>query len=128
MPSPFEYIKSINETGADLMGGDPQAEKEYTPFLINRGLSFTIDTILYANEMNRYSSIPKSWQFQFLLNSITKKKRYGKWQKKDASPESLDLVMRYYGYNSEKAKDALKILTTEQLNIIKERLDKGGKR
>lgn len=124
--SPFEFIAAINETKKDLFE-DPQADKDYSPFMINRGLSYFSDTVLYANEMNRYSTIPKDWQFYFLLNTITKKKRFSKWVKKDAETKSLNLVKEYYQYSSERAKEALNVLSPAQLAMIEEKLNKGGK-
>lgn len=127
MTNPFDFLKAINETKEDLMV-DPLNEKEYNPFLINRGLSFFPDTIMYANEMNRLSHVPPKSQFQYYINSVPKRKRYSKWFKKDAESKPLSLVMEYYGYSSEKAKEALKILTPEQLKQIEEKLTKGSKK
>lgn len=124
--TPFDFINAINLTKKNLFE-DPQAEKDYLPFLVNRGLSYFPDTVLYANEMNRNSGIPKDWQFSFFLNTIPKKKRFSKWHKKDADSESLILVKEYFGYSSEKALEALSILSDEQLAMIKEKLYKGGK-
>ena len=124
--TPFDFINAINLTKKNLFE-DPQAEKDYLPFLVNRGLSYFPDTVLYANEMNRNSGIPKDWQFSFFLNTILKKKRFRKWHKKDADSESLILVKEYFGYSSEKALEALSILSDEQLAMIKEKLYKGGK-
>lgn len=125
--NPFDFIKAINETKEDLIEQDPLNEKDYSTFLVNRGLSYFPDTIMYANEMNRYTDIDKKWQFHFLLNSITKKKRFSKWHKKDAETKSLQLVMEYYNYSSEKAKEVLSILSNDQLKYIEEKLKKGGK-
>lgn len=124
--SPFEYIKAINSTKENLIVDD-KSEKEYTPYIVNRGLSYFHDTVIQANVMNQYPLLPKKWQFQFLLNSITKKKRFSKWSKKDDESESILLVKEYFGYSSEKAKEALKILSVEQLNTIREKINKGGK-
>lgn len=124
--TPFDFINAINLTKKNLFE-DPQAEKDYLPFLVNRGLSYFPDTVLYANEMNRNSGVPKDWQFSFFLNTIPKKKRFSKWHKKDADSESLTLVKEYFGYSSEKALEALSILSDEQLAMIKEKLYKGGK-
>jgi hypothetical protein len=124
--TPFDFINAINLTKKNLFE-DPQAEKDYLPFLVNRGLSYFPDTVLYANEMNRNSGIPKDWQFSFFLNTIPKKKRFSKWHKKDADSESLTLVKEYFGYSSEKALEALSILSDDQLAMIKEKLYKGGK-
>lgn len=124
--SPFDFLNAINDNKKDLFQ-DPQAEKDYSAFMVNRGLSYFPDTVLYANEMNRYPSIPKSWQFYFFLNTIPKKKRFSKWSKKDAETKSLQLIKEYYGYSFEKAKEALSVLSVEQLSIIEEKLQKGGK-
>jgi hypothetical protein len=62
--NPFDVLNSINYTKENLFE-DPQSFKEYSAFMVNRGLSYFPDTILYANEMNRYSSIPNDWQFFF---------------------------------------------------------------
>ena len=124
--NPFDFLKAINETKEDLFV-DPQAEKDYSAYMINRGLSFFPDTILYSNMMNRYSHIPKKSQFVFLSLNITKRKRFSQWHKRDKETESLSMVMEYFGYSSEKAKEALKILSDDQLSIIKGRQEQGGR-
>lgn len=124
--TPFDFLKAINETKEDLFV-HPQAEKDYSAYMINRGLSFFPDTILYSNMMNRYSHIPKKSQFVFLINNISKKKRFSQWHKRDKETESLTIVMDYFGYSAEKAKEALKILSEDQLIIIKEKQKKGGR-
>ena len=124
--TPFDFINAINLTKNNLFE-DPQADKDYLPFIVNRGLSYFPDTILYANEMNRNSSIPKNWQFSFFLNSIPKKKRFSKWSKKDQETETLALVKEYFGYSSGKAIDILGLLSEDDITMIKEKLNKGGK-
>ena len=125
--SPFDFINAINQTKEDLLKNDPAAIKEYKPFIVNMGLSYFHDTVVQANAMNQYNEIPNDWQFAFLLNSVTKKKRFSKWHKADKATKSLSLVQEYFGYSSEKAKDALRILSDEQLKLIEEKLNKGGK-
>jgi hypothetical protein len=124
--TPFDFINAINQTKENLFE-EPNASKLYQPYLVNRSLSYFHDTIIQANTMNMYSGIPNQWQFAFLLNSIAKKKRFSKWQKKDKATDSLLLVQEYFGYSSDKAKEALSILSDEQLNEIKLKLNKGGK-
>jgi hypothetical protein len=124
--SPFDFLNAINLTKEDLLEKDPQNVKEYNAFMVNKGLSYFADTVMQANEMNRLYDAPKKWQFQYLLNSITKKKRFSKWHKADVSKD-LSLVMEYYGYSSEKATVALGLLTQDQLKNIEERLNKGGR-
>jgi len=125
--SPFDFLNSINLTKENLFETDPQAGKDYKPFLINRGLSYFPDTVFYANQMNQHPGLDKDMQFFFFLNIISRKKRFSKWSKKDDSTESLELVKEYYGYSSEKATEALKVLSEENLIMIKEKLYKGGK-
>lgn len=124
--TPFDFINAINQTKVDLFK-EPLANKDYDAYIVNRGLSYFHDTVVQANTMNQYSSLPNEWQFRFLLNSVTKKKRFSKWAKKDKATESLKLVQEYFGYSSEKAKEALRILSDEQLSEIKLKLNKGGK-
>lgn len=126
--TPFDYIKAISESKHNLMVGtdnDELAEKDYEPFIINRGLSFFPDTILYVNEMNSRSSLDKLPQFLFLLNSIRPRKRYSKWLKKDKL-DNAQIVSEYYGYSLAKSKEALKVLTDDQIEIMKIILEKGG--
>ena len=125
--SPFDFINAINTTKENLFDSDPQAAKDYKPFIINRGLSYFPDSIFYANQMNQHPSLDKDMQFFFFLNIISRKKRFSKWSKKESESESLELVKEYYGYSSEKATEALKILSDENLIMIKEKLYKGGK-
>ena len=124
--NPFEYLKAINETKKDVMVDDI-AEKEYNPFIINRGLSFFRDTILYANEMNRYHHLDHRLQFDFFINIIKKKKRWSKWIKPQ-EVENLELIKEYYGYSNSKARSALSLLSTEEINIIKKKVDHGGRK
>lgn len=125
--TPFDFVNAINFTKEDLFAKDDLASKDYSAFLVNKSLSFFPDTVLYANEMNYRSGVPADWQFSFLLNSIAKKKRYSKWFKKNAQTETFRLVKEYYGYSDEKTKQALDILSEDNLVMIKEKLYKGGK-
>lgn len=125
--SPFDFLNAINTSKENLFEKDPQAGKDYEAFLINRGLSYFPDTVFYANQMNQHASLDKDMQFSFFLNIISRKKRFSKWAKKDPATESLKLVKEYYGYSSEKATEALKVLSEENLIMIKEKLYKGGK-
>lgn len=123
----FDYLNAINSTKVDIMKADPQSEKDYVPFMVNRGLSYFPDTILYSNEMNKYANIPKNWQFAFYLNGVTKKKRFSKWHKKDQNSDDLSLVMKAYGYSSQKAVQALEILTDDQMQSLRNTYSLGGR-
>ena len=124
--SPFDYLNSINLTKKDIMVDDI-SEKEYNPFIINRGLSFFADTILYANEMNVIHHIDNRLQFDFFINIINKKKRFTKWIKPQEI-SNLELIKEYYGYSNQKAKSVLSLLSDEQIEEMKQRIFKGGQR
>ena len=106
---------------------DPGWEKNYPPYVINKCLSQHMDTIMYANEMNRLPNTDKRLQYDFFINTIRPRKRFSPWGKKK-KVDDLELVKQYYDYSNEKAKQALRILSPTQLDYIKEKLNKGGKR
>jgi len=120
-----DWLNSINQTKNHLIDEDPSLEKEYAPYIINRCLSGHIDCIMFANEMNRYHFLPKKLQYDFFINIVRTRKRYSPWIKQEKIKE-LELVKSYYGYSNEKAKQALKILSKEQINLIKSKLETGG--
>lgn len=126
MANPFDYVEAVSYSKKNLFE-DPQAEKEYTPFLVNRALSYHADAIFWVNEMNRYADIPKKWQYDYLLNTLVKKKRFAKWAKPDIS-ETLDLISETYKYSLRKAIDVLPLLNEQQLEELKNKNSKGGKR
>ena len=122
-----EWLNSINNTKKNLIDEDPSLEKEYPPYIINRCFSGHIDSIMFANELNKYPNLPKKLQYDFFLNSLRKKKRFSPWLRKDQI-KNLDLIKQYYGYSNEKAKQVLNILTKEQLSFMRDRLETGGKK
>lgn len=124
--NPFEYLNSINTTKKDIMVDDI-AEKEYNAFMVNRGLSYFSDTVLIANEMNLNHHLDNRLQFDFFINIVKKKKRFSKWLKA-RDIENLEIIKQYYGYSDEKAKSVLSLLNNEQIEQLKQRIYKGGKR
>jgi len=124
--SPFDYLNSINYTKKHIMKDDID-EKEYVSFMINRGLSYFSDTVSYANIMNQYHHLDKRLQYDFLINIIRQRKRFSKWIKPETS-EDIEVIMEYYGYSNEKARQALPLLSSEQLQQLRQKVDKGGRR
>ena len=122
-----DWLNSINLTKENLLENDPTSKKSYPPYIINRCLSGHLDSIMFANEMNKYPNLDKDLQYSFYLNTLRKKKRFSPWLRKDKVTD-LEIVKQYYGYSNEKASNALKILTPEQINFIKQRLDIGGRK
>ena len=124
-----DYLNAINLTKKNLLDTDDETwEKKYPPFVINKCMSMHYDTLMQANEMNGYHFLPKKLQFDFFINCVRKKKRFGgKWLS-PSKLKDLDYIKEYYGYSNEKAKTALNILSKEQIETIKKRLDKGGRK
>tara|TARA_B100002019_G_scaffold123615_1_gene106397 strand:- start:1214 stop:1615 length:402 start_codon:yes stop_codon:yes gene_type:complete len=121
-----DYLNTINQTKQYLMDEDPGWEKNYPPYVINKCMSQHMDTIMCANEMNQYPGLDKKLQYDFFINIVRPRKRFSPWGKKQ-KVKDLELVKQYYAYSTEKAMQALRILSPEQLEIIRDKLNKGGK-
>ena len=126
MVKPFDYVNDINYGKKNIMIDDI-AEKNYNAFIVNRALSYFNDTVLYANEMNIHHSLDAKLQYDFLINIVRKQKRWSKWIKPN-EVTNLELIKEYYGYSNEKAKSVLSLLNDEQIQELKNRIYKGGKR
>jgi len=126
MPDLFkEIVPSILQTKQDVLR-DELDQKDYKPFVVNRALSYHLDCVLYANEMNKNHLIDAKLQYHYLLNTIrSMKRKFQPWQKFDQD-KNLDCVKEYFGYSNSKAKEALRILSEEQIAYIKTKTDKGG--
>ena len=120
-----DWLNSINHTKVNLL--EENLDAKYPAYIINRCMSGHLDTVMFANEMNLSHHLDSDMQYSFYLNSVRKRRRFSPWLRKDEIKD-LDLVKRYYGYSNEKAKQALRILTKEQLNFIKSKLETGGKK
>jgi hypothetical protein len=138
--TPFTFINSINQgrkgkhlledcTADDSLEtvNPDAADKQYVPFIINRGLSYFKDTVLFANEMNIKNNVPPRMQYDFYRNIITPKKRFSKWGKKAKSSDDINAIKKLYNYSQEKAESVYKILTSAQLKELNKILEKGGK-
>ena len=127
MSNPFDYVNSILQNKKNLII-DELTEKEYQPFLVNRTLSYHKDCILYANEMNRRHLTDKKLQYDFLLNTIRSQKRpFAKWIKTEKS-EDLECIKQVFGLSDQKAREAKRLLSNEQIQQLKEQTDTGGLR
>ena len=123
--SPFDFVKQINYGKRNLIDENPELEKEYKQFIINRALSFNHDTARHANEMNFLNHLDPKLQFDFFLNIIRPKKRYGKWLKRENNGV-LELIKEFYKCSYAKAREYSTLLDDSQLDIIKQRIDTGG--
>ena len=118
-----DWLNSINFTKKNLLEEDPTAK--YPAFVVNKCLSGTLDSVLFANEMNMNAHLDKELQYDFYLQSLRKRKRFAPWLKK-GKVEDIDAVKKYYGYSTEKAEQALRILTRSQIDYIKQKQYTGG--
>lgn len=126
--SPFDFINSVSQSKKDIIrnSDSPElAEKLYKPFLVNKGLSYFQDTIMFSNEINRLPIIDNKLQYDFYLNSIRPLKRYAKWVKKVDS-DDFNAIQEYFQLNNSKTAEALSLLSSDQVNLVKQKLQKGG--
>jgi hypothetical protein len=124
--SPFDFLNDINYGKQNIMVDDI-AEKQYNAFMVNRGLSYFHDTTLMANEMNLNAHLDNRLQFDFFINIVRKKKRFSKWNKPETVSD-VEVVKEYYGYSNEKARQALTLLTKDQIEVLKKKVYKGGRK
>lgn len=123
----FDYLNSLNHEKNHLLDdGDTQRIKDYPAFLANMSMSFHIDTIMDANEMNMVAHIPNKWNYDFYFYGVDKSKRFSKWPKKK-SDDNVSLVARYYNISTKLAIQYLDLLTEEDLELMKERTNEGGR-
>jgi hypothetical protein len=122
--SPFDFLNAINQTKEDLIVDDI-TEKQYSPYMVNRGLSYFPDTVLIANEININYHLDHKLQNSFYINMIRKRKRFSKWNKKH-SEKDIEVVKEYYGYSDEKARSVLSLLSQEQIKTLKKVTSKNG--
>jgi hypothetical protein len=127
MPKVFDYVNEILYGKKNLII-DEESEKNYSPFIVNRSLSYHFDTVLYANEMNRRHFIDKKLQNDFFINTIRSKKRpYVKWAKSEEN-DDISFIKQAYGYSDTKALEALSLLSKEEIQKLKEQTLTGGLR
>ena len=125
--NPFDYVNAVLQNKSELIV-DKESEEAYVPFLTNRSLSYHKDCIMFANEMNRRHFADKKMQFDFLLNTVRSKKRpFAKWVKQEKN-DDLACIKQVYRFSDEKAREALRLLSDENIQQLKEKTDIGGLR
>jgi hypothetical protein len=125
MPKLGDILNSINLTkDVDLI--DEYNKTDYVPFLINRGMSFYPETILHANFLNSNSHLDRILQYKYYLYSVKKKKRFSKWLSNSKTPEKILIISKFYGISINKAKEITDMITSEDLDNMKNYLDTGG--
>lgn len=122
-----DFLNSINSTKESLFETDNElADKKYQPFIINRCLSYFPDTLLYVNDMNMRAALPHKMQNDYLIHSIAPRKRFSKWLKPNIE-EALDVIKKYYGFGNREAMEAMSLLSEQEIEELRKRMDVGGK-
>jgi hypothetical protein len=124
--NPFDYVTAITYTKKNMIVDD-ETESAYQPYMVNRSLSYFQDTVAVANAMNSQYMLDNKLQFDFLINIVRKRKRFSKWLKPEIV-DDLEVVKEYYGYSNEKAKQVLSLLTTQNIQHLRIRINKGGRK
>jgi hypothetical protein len=120
--SPFDFINSINRSKPDMMKDDPSCEKEYNAFIVNRAFSYFPDTIEHAQNMNMYPNLPSRLQYDYMRKAIKPRNRFTKWAKK-TSTDDVDFLKKHFSINQNRAEEARRLITDEQMKMIRERYD-----
>ena len=119
-----DIIPSIQQTKKVVI--TQENERDYVPFVVNRSISFHLDMLMAANQMNMLPMADNLLQYQYLLHTVRGYKRpFQKWQKREMI-DNLEAVKEFYGYSNEKAKEALSLLTADQIKSIKSKMERGG--
>ena len=124
--TPLDYLNTINDTKQDIMETESD-ERNYVPFVINRSLSYFADTVGMANVVNQHHHLDKKLQYHFLINIIRKRKRFSKWIKPDLVSD-MEVVKQYYGYSNDKARQVFPLLSPEQIEELRKKVSKGGRK
>ena len=122
-----EFLKDINTQKKNILRDDPDAHKDYSPFVINRILGGFLDTLLHVNQLNIRKFADKQMQYDYLIHAIKKRSRYNKNTPKN-NDLNISLIKEYYGYNTERAFEVLPLLSEKQLEKMRESLEKGGRK
>ena len=125
--NPFDYVNSINHKKNNLMNGsdnDELSEKLYTPYVVNKALSYFADTVMFANQINQLHGVDSKLQYEYLLNSIKPKKRFSKWVKREDNDE-IEMIKLYFNYSDKKARQVYNLLSSDQINNIRNELVRG---
>lgn len=126
--SPFDITKSLTQTKDDLYESETLSDKDYVPYMINRILSNSPSTLLFANAMNMGGVMDKKLQYDFYRLGIPKSKSYTKWIKKDdvaVNQEHLDYICESMNVSVSRAIELYKLIGVD---AVQKEIDKIGGR
>lgn len=123
-----DYLNAINVNKEPLLDeSESYTKQSYPPFVVTRCLSYFPDTLFAANEMNIRPHLDSKMHFDFLRGAVRPRKRFSKWLKREEDARVAALA-EYYGISTRKAREALSVLSEDDINDILAAVDKGGKR
>ena len=109
----------------NVIKDNPDLEKEYVPYVINKYFSWHQDCIADANEMNETPFLDKKMQFDYFINIIRKRKRRLMWESEKVNNE-VSSIKEYFKTSLSKAKYIHKLMGVDDMGVIRKRLFKGG--
>ena len=124
-----DFLKSLNQKKTPMKNLDEDLQstvKSYTPFIINRCMSYFPDTIIQSNNMNFNSGVSKEMHYDYFLYSVRKRNRFSPWLKKE-NIQDLDVVKEYFGYSDRKTREIFDLLSEEDIEMIKKETYRGGR-
>lgn len=125
MSNPFEIVGGLNTSTED--NWESIGEKDYVSFMVDRAMSYHIDTVMLASEVTQRFNMPKQWQYDFYRTAISpKKKRFSKWAKPEEVAD-IELIIEAYGVNRQKAMTILSCINNSNINEIRDKMSHGGK-
>lgn len=125
MPKMMDYVFDIMSNGKHLLRQDPANIKGFDAFITNRALSMSLDTIMWANEMNKCPGLPKEMQYDFLFYGIPKRRRRLSWKKK-TKLNNITIIRQYYECNYGRALEMSRLLTDDEVNEMATAMNPGG--
>lgn len=130
----WRYENSIHAAGSKLIDMDEMQEFSYNQYRTNINLSNFRDTLYTAAFLNENYHLSDKLHYHYCFYNV-RKVRNGRFSpKKDKEQEAkrlaneklVSLIQEHYKYSVAKAKEALKVLTKEQIDTIRKIQEKGG--
>lgn len=123
--TPFTFADNVMQTKNDII--DESNQDQYVPFIINRHMSYFHDLVLYANDMNVYNQLDKAAQYRYFLNTIPKRKRFARWEKK-ISDQVTAAISKWFQCNEQRAEELAQLLPDDvKTKIVNEMGNSDGK-
>lgn len=122
----FDFLNDLNTGKKNILRQDYLAEKDYSPFIINLGMSLHVSSILYANEMNQRHQLPKQMHYDYYIHALNKQRRFGKWPKKIKN-DNINLIKKFYKVNTNRAIEYAVLLKADDYDKMTKQLSTGGR-